>query len=79
MKFFRDPVAVAGYMAVASVAVCVFKVLVAGMTLTLGALSLSGGTIDGGVVAAILTPTLGAFIAGHHSDNVTKRDKGEDA
>ncbi len=33
------------------------------------------GQLDGTVVAAILTPTLGAYVARRHSDNVTQQNK----
>lgn len=38
------------------------------------------GNLDGAVVAAILTPTLGAYVARRHSDNVSgaSEEKNED-
>jgi hypothetical protein len=47
---------------------CILKVLLAGAALTLGAKTFAAGTIDGGIIAAILTPTLGAYVARRYTD-----------
>ena len=59
--------------AIYAVAVVLFKFLTSDMAL--GPVIFSG--IDGGTIAAILTPTLGSLVAKKHSDNLTK-SKGND-
>lgn len=46
------------------------KVLLSGVVVTLAGSTVSFGSIDAAVVAAVLTPTLGAYVARKHSDNV---------
>lgn len=47
--------------------VCI-KVLFAGAVLDLGVRTISIGTIDAATVAAILTPTLGAYVSRKYTD-----------
>ncbi len=51
---------------IASVGVVLFKVLVGGITLKVWDQTLTFGTIDPGTIAALLTPTLGAFVTSLH-------------
>ncbi len=53
--------------AASGVAVVLGKVLLAGVAIKYGEHSISFGTIDGGLVAAVLTPTLGALVASTHA------------
>jgi hypothetical protein len=55
-------------MAVVGFAFCVFKMLLAGVTLQLGGREISFGTIDASTIAAILTPTLGSYVARRYTD-----------
>lgn len=55
-------------MAVAGFAVVLVKVLLVGVTLSLGGKEIGFGTIDGPTIAAILTPTLGAYVARRYTD-----------
>ena len=50
--------------------VVTFKILLAGVEVG----EVKFGTIDGGLVAAFLAPTLGAYVARRHSDNSTKKE-----
>lgn len=56
--------------AIASVAVVLFKFLISGVTL--GTTNL--GTIDGLTIAAVLTPTLGAYVARKYKDSPDKKE-----
>lgn len=51
---------------IAAVTVVLFKTLVGGLTLKLWDQTLTFPVIDPGLVAAILTPTLGAFVTSLH-------------
>jgi len=55
-----------GKAAAASVGVVLLKVLVGGSVLVWGAHTLTVGAIDAGLVAALLAPTLGAFVTSLH-------------
>jgi hypothetical protein len=55
-----------GKSAIATVGVVLLKVLFAGASVKLGEQAYSFGTIDAGMVAALLTPTLGAYVASLH-------------
>lgn len=55
-------------MAVWAVTIVLFKVLFAGMSITVGERVLTAGIIDAGVIAAVLTPTLGAYVVRRHTD-----------
>lgn len=59
-------------MAVWAFLVVLVKVLFAGSSVTIGEHVFGAGEIDGGVIAAILTPTLGAYVMRRHSDRVTR-------
>jgi hypothetical protein len=66
--------------AVASVATILFKVVFAGASWKIGGAEFDFGTIDALVIAAVLTPTLGAahlgdFIAGKTSSRQAPNDK----
>lgn len=49
-------------------AVVVIKVLMAGVSLSDGAHSVTFGTIDGSIIAALLTPTLGSYTARRYTE-----------
>lgn len=51
---------------IASVGVVLFKVIVGGMTFHVWGQTVTFGVIDPGTIAAILTPTLGAFVTSLH-------------
>lgn len=51
---------------IASITVVLFKTIVGGMTLKLWEQTLTFSAIDPGTIAAILTPTLGAFVTSLH-------------
>jgi hypothetical protein len=55
-------------MAVAGFVFCVAKMLVVGVTIQLVGRTIDFGTIDGGTIAAILTPTLGAYVGRRYTD-----------
>lgn len=55
-------------MAVVGFAFCLVKVLVAGATFTVAGHNFDCGTIDGSSIAAILTPTLGAYVGRRYTD-----------
>lgn len=59
--------------AVGSLAVILIKVLLAGTSVHLGEHSVTFGTIDGGVIAAVLTPTLLSLVA-HGHDKLKDKD-----
>lgn len=61
----RDPILT---LAIISVIVVLLKVLGSGVTFNFGGAPVSFGTIDGGLVGAILTPTLGAAVAHRYTD-----------
>jgi hypothetical protein len=48
--------------------VVLLKVLLGGMTVALAGKSLTLGTIDAGTIGAVLTPTLGAYVARRYTD-----------
>lgn len=54
--------------------VVILKVLLNGSTVQVGSFQYSFGLIDAGMIAAILTPTLGAYVARKHSDNKTQQE-----
>lgn len=60
-------------MAVWAFVVVLAKVLFAGASLTIGGHTLGAGEIDGGVIAALLTPTLGAYVMRRHTDRHAPR------
>lgn len=55
-----------------------FKFVAAGATLTIGAKTFAAGAApDGGVIAALLMPTLGAYVARRHTEaNAPKGEEG---
>lgn len=54
--------------AVVAVVCVLFKFIVGGMSLTIGTKVLSAGAVpDGGIIAAILTPTLGLYWGRRHT------------
>lgn len=55
--------------AVASFFIVCLKVLFGGMSVTIHDHPFSIGTIDASVIAAMLTPTLGAYVARRHTDS----------
>lgn len=55
-------------MAVVGFAFCLVKMLLVGVTLQLAGHEISFGTIDGSTIAAILTPTLGAYVGRRYTD-----------
>lgn len=57
-------------MALIGFVVVLIKILFSGMTVEIMDRSVNFGSIDGAVVAAILTPTLGAYIARRYTDTV---------
>lgn len=63
-------------LAVATVVVVLLKVLAAGISVTIAAKTYALGSMpDGGVIASLLTPTLGAYVARRHTDaNAPKKD-----
>lgn len=61
----RDPILT---IAIFAVAIVLLKVLVSGVTFHVGGQLVSFGVIDGGLVGAILTPTLGAAVAHRYTD-----------
>lgn len=60
--------------AIVATMVILGKVLLAGVTIAIGSKSFSCGSVDGGTIAAVLTPTLGAFVMRKNNDvnNSTK-------
>lgn len=54
----------------------VLKVLVSGFTLNVSGHDVNFGDVDGAAIAALLTPTLGAYVARRHSE--TKYGPGPD-
>lgn len=46
----------------------VFKFLFAGFATSIAGHDVSFGSVDAGTIAALLTPTLGAYVARRHSD-----------
>lgn len=48
--------------------VVIFKVLLSGAAIALGEKTFTFGEIDAGIVAALLTPTLGAYVARRYTD-----------
>lgn len=55
-------------MTVAGFAVVLLKVLVGGIAFTVAGKDVTLGTIDAGTIGAILTPTLGAYVARRYTD-----------
>lgn len=55
-------------MAVVGFAFVLLKMLLVGVSLHLGERSVNFGTIDGSTIAAILTPTLGAYVGRRYTD-----------
>lgn len=68
--------------AVAAVVVILIKVLLHGVTITIGTKVFSMGAVDAGIVAAVLGPTLGAYTTkrvmlapgGDRTEHPTERD-----
>lgn len=54
--------------AVVGFAFCLIKLLLAGVTIAIAGHTFDCGTIDGSSIAAILTPTLGAYVARRYTD-----------
>lgn len=48
--------------------VCLFKFLVSGCSVNLWKHDISGGQVDAASIAALLAPTLGAYVARRHSE-----------
>jgi len=63
-------------MALGAFLVCLGKFLVNGVILTFGDKSINLGVIDAGLIAALLTPTLGAYVMRKYSSSPDK--KGEE-
>ncbi len=63
--------------AASSVAVVLLKVLCAGTSVHVGDHSVTFGTIDGGLVAAVLGPTLAALVAHGHGSLKDKDGEGK--
>jgi hypothetical protein len=62
-------------MSVASLVVILFKVLVSGLSISVhGVTVMTFGTIDSGIIASILTPTLGAYVARRYTEKKFKSD-----
>ena len=61
----RDPILT---LAIFAVVVVLLKVLANGVSFTVMGAPVSFGSIDGGLVGAILTPTLGAAVAHRYTD-----------
>jgi hypothetical protein len=55
-------------MAVVGFGFCLIKVLLAGVTIAVAGHTFDCGTIDGSSIAAILTPTLGAYVGRRYTD-----------
>lgn len=55
-------------MAVVGFGFCLVKVLLVGVTLQIAGHEINFGTIDGSTIAAILTPTLGAYVGRKYTD-----------
>lgn len=55
-------------MSVITLAVILIRVLFAGVKLTISGVVLDMGAIDSGLVAALLTPTLGAYVARRYTE-----------
>jgi hypothetical protein len=56
-------------LAVFSTLTVLFKFLLNGVSLTLGAKVINFGVVDAGLIAAILTPTLGAYVTRKMKDS----------
>ena len=50
-------------------AVVLFKFILSGVNVTLFGYNVNFGTVDAATVAAILTPTLGSYVARRYTDN----------
>ena len=61
--------------AIASVIVVLGKVLLNGVSVELFGSPIALGVIDAGLVAALLTPTLGVYAARKYSDSPDKKGK----
>lgn len=61
----RDPILT---LAIFATVIVLLKVLVSGVTFHITGMPVDFGTIDGGLVGAILTPTLGAAVAHRYTD-----------
>lgn len=59
--------------AIVSLVVVLGKVLFSGVVLTLAGQSVTFGTIDAMSIAAILTPTLSAYVARKYSDSPDRK------
>jgi hypothetical protein len=57
-------------------AVVIFKFLLAGVSFKIKGQDVSAGQVDASTIAALLTPTLGAYVARRHSE--TKYGAGPD-
>jgi hypothetical protein len=62
--------------AAATMAVILAKVLVSGVTLSVSGQSVVFGSIDSGLIMALLTPTLTALVAQGHSSLIDKDGDG---
>lgn len=49
------------------------KYFLSGFILTIGSTTLQAEGVDGGAIAALLTPTLGAYVARRYTDKVSAR------
>ena len=54
--------------------VVLVKVILSGLTLTINDTVIHAGTIDAAMVAAILTPTLGAYVSRKYTDQKFKKN-----
>lgn len=65
-------------LSVLSVLICSLKFIFSGIVFTVGNnFTFNFGTIDAGVIAALLTPTLGAYVARKYSDSPDKGKNNE--
>ena len=71
----KNPLA---WASVAAMAAVIGRFLVSGLTLVWGAKTITFGVLDSGLVAALLTPTLTAYVASRHSSMRDENKNGLD-
>lgn len=57
-------------MALWCLVVILVKLVFSGFALTVGTWSIGAGSVDGGIIAALLSPTLGAYVARRYTDKM---------
>lgn len=57
----------------------VIRFLLSGIGITIGTTTLTAGVLDGGLVAAVLTPTLGAYLGRRWTDRRYPRKAGKES